>query len=62
MREYITSQVTDGSTGYSALQKQEMIGQVALVEKESKLAQHQTRHNSGVIHAGIYYKPGIDAG
>ncbi len=37
-----------------------MIGQVALVEKESKLAQHQTGHNSGVIHAGIYYKPGTN--
>jgi hypothetical protein len=40
------------------MQKQEMVGQVALVEKESKLTQHQTGHNSGVIHAGIYYKPG----
>ena len=29
-----------------------------LVEKESQLAFHQTGHNSGVIHAGIYYKPG----
>jgi L-2-hydroxyglutarate oxidase LhgO len=31
---------------------------VALLEKESSLATHQTGHNSGVIHAGIYYKPG----
>ncbi|KAF5296932.1 hypothetical protein FQR65_LT10083 [Abscondita terminalis] len=31
---------------------------MALVEKESKLAMHQSGHNSGVIHAGIYYKPG----
>ncbi|XP_058462612.1 L-2-hydroxyglutarate dehydrogenase, mitochondrial [Malaya genurostris] len=31
---------------------------VAVVEKESKLAFHQSGHNSGVIHAGIYYKPG----
>lgn len=31
---------------------------VAVVEKESKLAAHQTGHNSGVVHAGIYYKPG----
>jgi (S)-2-hydroxyglutarate dehydrogenase len=29
-----------------------------LLEKESALAQHQTGHNSGVIHSGIYYKPG----
>jgi (S)-2-hydroxyglutarate dehydrogenase len=30
---------------------------VLLLEKENKLAQHQTGHNSGVIHSGIYYKP-----
>src|SRR5271170_6083907 len=29
-----------------------------LVEKEDRLARHQTGHNSGVIHSGIYYKPG----
>ncbi|AMO56746.1 L-2-hydroxyglutarate oxidase [Endozoicomonas montiporae] len=31
---------------------------VLLLEKESELAQHQTGHNSGVIHAGVYYAPG----
>nr|XP_022914585.1 L-2-hydroxyglutarate dehydrogenase, mitochondrial [Onthophagus taurus] len=31
---------------------------MAVLEKESKLAAHQTGHNSGVIHAGIYYTPG----
>lgn len=31
---------------------------IAILEKESKLAVHQSGHNSGVIHAGIYYKPG----
>lgn len=31
---------------------------VAIVEKESDMAAHQSGHNSGVIHAGIYYKPG----
>jgi (S)-2-hydroxyglutarate dehydrogenase len=30
---------------------------IAIVEKEKELASHQTGHNSGVIHAGIYYKP-----
>src|SRR3954463_14991749 len=29
-----------------------------LLEKESALAMHQTGHNSGVIHSGIYYAPG----
>jgi L-2-hydroxyglutarate oxidase LhgO len=29
-----------------------------LLEKEKQLAMHQTGHNSGVIHSGIYYKPG----
>ncbi|ABM04447.1 FAD dependent oxidoreductase [Psychromonas ingrahamii 37] len=31
---------------------------ILLVEKESQLSRHQTGHNSGVIHAGVYYKPG----
>lgn len=31
---------------------------VTLLEKEPRLAAHQTGHNSGVIHSGIYYKPG----
>jgi len=31
---------------------------IIIIEKESQLAFHQTGHNSGVIHSGIYYKPG----
>lgn len=31
---------------------------IAIVEKEKALAMHQTGHNSGVVHAGIYYTPG----
>ena len=31
---------------------------LVLLEKESALATHQTGHNSGVIHSGIYYAPG----
>ena len=31
---------------------------ILVLEKEDKLAAHQTGHNSGVIHSGVYYKPG----
>ena len=29
-----------------------------LLEKENRVGQHQSSHNSGIIHSGIYYKPG----
>lgn len=32
--------------------------QVTLLEKEGEVGQHQSGHNSGVLHAGLYYKPG----
>lgn len=31
---------------------------LTILEKENRLAAHQTGHNSGVIHSGLYYKPG----
>jgi L-2-hydroxyglutarate oxidase len=31
---------------------------LVLVEKEKQVAAHQTSHNSGVVHAGVYYSPG----
>lgn len=31
---------------------------VVVLEKEARIGAHQTGHNSGVVHAGIYYKPG----
>jgi L-2-hydroxyglutarate oxidase len=31
---------------------------VAILEKEAELATHQSGHNSGVLHAGLYYQPG----
>ncbi len=33
-------------------------GSVVVLESENELAAHQTGHNSGVIHSGLYYKPG----
>src|ERR1700690_2216882 len=32
--------------------------QVTILEKEKKSGMHQSTHNSGVIHSGVYYKPG----
>jgi L-2-hydroxyglutarate oxidase len=45
------------STAYH-LKKQNPGLTVIVLEKEPKIALHQTGHNSGVIHSGIYYKPG----
>ena len=33
---------------------------VCVIEKEREVAPHQSSHNSGVIHAGMYYEPGTD--
>src|SRR5512135_1601352 len=32
--------------------------QVTVFEKEPDVCRHQSAHNSGVLHAGLYYKPG----
>ncbi|RMD87560.1 MAG: L-2-hydroxyglutarate oxidase [Candidatus Dadabacteria bacterium] len=50
-----------GIVGLSAaykIQQKHPSAKVILLEKEEKLARHQTGRNSGVIHSGIYYKPG----
>ncbi|HSB55094.1 MAG TPA: L-2-hydroxyglutarate oxidase [Gemmatimonadales bacterium] len=49
-----------GAVGMAtALSLAETHGQRVLVlEAEARLASHQTGHNSGVIHSGLYYKPG----
>src|SRR5579863_9059585 len=31
---------------------------ITILEKESAVGRHQTGHNSGVLHSGLYYKPG----
>ncbi|NGX34393.1 MAG: L-2-hydroxyglutarate oxidase LhgO [Candidatus Anoxychlamydiales bacterium] len=45
------------ASAYQILKKQKNINLIIL-EKESEISQHQTGRNSGVIHSGLYYKPG----
>lgn len=45
------------ATALNLLEKRPGI-RLLLIEKESSVAAHQTGHNSGVIHSGLYYKPG----
>ena len=40
------------------LQTRDPVSTIIVLEKESVPASHQTGHNSGVIHAGVYYAPG----
>jgi L-2-hydroxyglutarate oxidase len=40
------------------IQKSNPALRILLIEKEKELARHQTGNNSGVIHSGLYYKPG----
>lgn len=45
------------ATAYKLLEQNPNAG-VVLFEKETSVGQHQSGHNSGVLHAGLYYKPG----
>ena len=45
------------STAYKLQSKYPNL-KIAVIEKENSLAYHQTGRNSGVIHSGLYYKPG----
>lgn len=47
-----------GAATLYQLQKRFPQKKILLIEKENHLAAHQTGHNSGVIHSGLYYKPG----
>jgi len=45
------------TTAYHATERFPQL-RLAVLEKEKHVAQHQTGHNSGVLHSGVYYKPG----
>ena len=47
-----------GAATAKALTEQAPGTNVVIVEKEASLAAHQTGNNSGVIHSGLYYRPG----
>ncbi len=47
------------ATAWRLLEKDPRLS-VVLLEKEGEAGAHQTGHNSGVIHSGLYYKPGSE--
>ena len=47
-----------GAATFYRIQKHHPNLRIILIEKEDRLAFHQTGNNSGVIHSGLYYKPG----
>jgi L-2-hydroxyglutarate oxidase len=47
-----------GAATFYKIQERNPNLKIALIEKEDLLADHQTGHNSGVIHSGLYYTPG----
>ena len=47
-----------GAAAFLKLQRRHPEARIALLEKEDILSDHQTGHNSGVIHSGLYYPPG----
>jgi L-2-hydroxyglutarate oxidase LhgO len=51
--------VGGGLVGLAVARRLAMSGRpVVVFEKETEIARHQSGHNSGVVHAGIYYSPG----
>ena len=63
MKKYEVAVIGGGlvglATAYALLQRRPSL-RVILIEKEATIAAHQSGHNSGVVHSGIYYKPGSE--
>lgn len=61
MSSYDITVIGGGAIGFGTvlgLQRQNPYLKIALIEKDNAVSNHQTGNNSGVIHSGIYYKPG----
>ena len=58
--KYDIAVIGGGIVGLATAMTLTSLSSVSLVvlEAENRLAAHQTGHNSGVIHSGLYYKPG----
>src|SRR4030042_3444061 len=59
-KTYDIAIIGGGSVGFATAMALSSLKNVKLIllEAESELARHQTGNNSGVIHSGLYYKPG----
>ena len=61
MSSYDITVIGGGAIGFGTvlgLQRKNPYLKIALIEKDDVVSNHQTGNNSGVIHSGIYYKPG----
>ena len=61
MSSYDVTVIGGGAIGFGTvlgLQRKNPHLKIALIEKDNVVSNHQTGNNSGVIHSGIYYKPG----
>ena len=61
MTLYDVSIIGGGIIGFATalgIQKKNHKLKLCIIEKDDVVSNHQTGHNSGVIHSGIYYKPG----